>query len=145
MCRDIAASIRQLFRLCANQRANLDMSSSSSSISMSAGSDSSSNGISGISNDKLAVLNTIICITGSYFGQSEEYDSRQIVSDNDHHSANGNDEEDEDENDDYEEEKRIQPTEGEEDEEEVEEGEEYEETNGDSVTRHELEDGEEHD
>ena len=109
LCRDVAATLRQLFRVCVNQRASLDMSNSSMGAGSSSSSSSRGTNISSNSNDKLAILNTIICITGSYFGQGEEYDSRQIIFDkdvttNEDDDIDNDDEEEDDVQDEYDEE-----------------------------------------
>ena len=62
LCRDTGAIIRQLYRLCSDCRAKL--------VENSPNFDSN-----------LAELNMLISIAGSYFGQGEEYDSRQYVAD----------------------------------------------------------------
>lgn len=58
--RDMASLLRQCFRFCYRCRCDLSPSESSQ-------------------DGQLAELNTLIAITGSYFGQGEVYDSRQHI------------------------------------------------------------------
>ena len=92
--RDMASLLRQCFRFCHQCRCELPSPSDPS----------------GQLESRLAELNTLIAITGSYFGQGEVYDSRQHI---DIHSSgdsgnvaenllDGDDDEEEEEEDDEE-------------------------------------------
>jgi hypothetical protein len=67
--RDMCAILRQLLRICSHARAQLLPDALDF-------------------NQKLASLNIFLLISGSYFGQGEEYDSRQH---NDNYNSNNND------------------------------------------------------
>ena len=83
--RDMAALLRQLYTTSRELRDELCLAYDSTTASAAATgadigihreSDSSS---SSMLYEQLSVLNTLIAITGNYFGQGEEYDSRQFI------------------------------------------------------------------
>ena len=86
--RDMAALLRQLYTTSRELRDELCLAYDDTTASAAAtGADigirsegeSSDSSSSSMFYEQLSVLNTLIAITGNYFGQGEEYDSRQFI------------------------------------------------------------------
>ena len=101
--RETAASIRQLYRRCCALRYALSKTSTSVAASDAPGNNTSTPSSADAFQSRLALLNMLISICGSYFGQGEEYDAfNRALAGEDGESGNeneesGNDEDDEDE------------------------------------------------
>ena len=82
--RDMAALLRQLYTTSRELRDELCVAYEHTTATATAATDNGT-GIhresdsSSMFYERLSVLNTLIAITGNYFGQGEEYDSRQFI------------------------------------------------------------------
>jgi hypothetical protein len=71
---DAASGMRQLYRICCNARADLvNKAIATASLTQDGDHAATPEDLDPSLEDELAMLNTIIAITGLYFGQGEEF------------------------------------------------------------------------